>query len=108
MVGTKCPGWGLGWKKPEDVVEYKECPNCGYDIEFFLDDKSRKCPECSTVVIKNDEQFLKDYGCADWCYAAEDCLGTKLYSRIKEAKKRIKEGHLENLVHNLPEKENMK
>ncbi len=86
MVLKKCPGQDLSRKKIEEVVCNLPCPFCGEEVEFFFDDKTRKCPSCSTKVSKSDIQLLKDFGCADWCNAAENCLGSDLYIKLKQAK----------------------
>ena len=66
----KCPGQnGASWK-PEDVFEI-ECSGCGTQVEFFRDDAWRECPQCGQMV-KNPRVNL---GCAQWCGAAEQCLG---------------------------------
>jgi len=30
----------------------------------------------------------KDFGCANWCDSAEDCLSPAAYAKIKKSKKR--------------------
>jgi len=87
MVFKKCPGQDLSQKKIEDVVCNLPCPFCGTDVEFFFDDRARKCPSCGTLVSKGDIQILKDFGCADWCDAAEKCIGAELYQKLHAAKK---------------------
>ena len=91
MIFKKCPGQDLRQKKIEDVVCNLPCPVCGDDVEFFFDDKSRTCPNCKTKIEKRDEALLKDFGCASWCQAAEECLGDELYKRLKSAKKECDE-----------------
>ncbi len=88
MVYKKCPGQDLSRKKPDEVVYNLPCPSCRAEVEFFYDDKVRLCPECGSQVRKSDPQLLKDFGCADWCEAAEKCIGETLYLKLKEAKKR--------------------
>jgi hypothetical protein len=56
-------------------------------VEFFFDDKIRICPQCKNKVAKSDIQLLKDFGCADWCEAAEKCIGKDLYAELQKAKK---------------------
>jgi endogenous inhibitor of DNA gyrase (YacG/DUF329 family) len=90
MVFKKCPGQDLNRKRMDEVVCNLPCPSCGSDVEFFFDDKVRICPECGNKVAKSDIQLLRDFGCADWCEAAEKCIGTALYAKIKEAKKKKK------------------
>jgi endogenous inhibitor of DNA gyrase (YacG/DUF329 family) len=87
VVFKKCPGQDLSRKKLEDVVCNLPCPSCGSEVEFFFDDKIRICPQCGNKVSKNDIQLLRDFGCADWCVAAEKCIGKDLYATLKKAKK---------------------
>lgn len=86
MVFKKCPGQDLSRKRLEDIVCNLPCPQCGSEVEFFFDDKNRICPECGFKVSKSDVQLLRDFGCADWCEAAEKCVGSDLYARLKGAK----------------------
>ncbi len=72
----------------EEIVCNLLCPSCGSEVEFFFDDKNRICLKCGSTVSKSDIQLLKDFGCADWCEAAEKCIGSDIYSRLKNAKKR--------------------
>ncbi len=88
MVYKKCPGQDLSRKKMEEIVCNLPCPACGVDVEFFFDDKVRLCPRCGKKVSKSDVQLLKDFGCADWCEAAEKCIGPPLFARLKGAKKK--------------------
>jgi len=88
VVYKKCPGQDLGRKKIAEVVCNLPCPNCGVDVEFFFDDKIRICYQCGHKVSKSDVQLLKDFGCADWCEAAEKCIGNDLYLKLKKVKKR--------------------
>ena len=87
MVLKKCPGQDLSRKKIEDIVCNLPCPFCRTEVEFFFDDKYRKCPSCGTKVSKSDIQLLRDFGCADWCAAAEKCLGAELHKKLKQVKK---------------------
>ena len=88
MVLKKCPGQDLSRKKLEEIVCNLPCPSCGAEVEFFFDDRVRLCPTCGNKVRKGDPQLLKDFGCADWCQAAEECIGPTLYARLKAAKKK--------------------
>ncbi len=88
MVFKKCPGQDLSRKKIEEVVCNLPCPACHSEVEFFFDDRVRICPSCGAKVRKSDPQVLKDFGCADWCEAAEKCIGTDLYSTLKQVKKK--------------------
>lgn len=88
MAYKKCPGQDLSRKKLEEIACNLPCPSCGSEVEFFFDDKIRMCPRCGNKVSKSDVRLLEDFGCAHWCGAAEKCIGTTLYRKIKEAKKR--------------------
>ncbi len=90
MVFKKCPGQDISRKKIGDVVCNLPCPSCHAEVEFFFDDRVRICPSCGSKVRKDDTQVLRDFGCADWCQAAEKCLGTELYLTLRKAKKKAK------------------
>ena len=70
MSKIVCPGQDTRFWKKTDVFDV-ECAACGYAIEFFRDDGSRRCPECG-VRVTNPQLSL---GCAQWCQHAEKCLG---------------------------------
>jgi hypothetical protein len=47
------------------------CPECGAAVEFFKDEPGGRCSKC-------DHRFRNpgvDFGCAQWCSLAEQCLG---------------------------------
>jgi len=87
MVFKKCPGQDLSRKKIEDVVCNLPCPSCNAEVEFFFDDRVHKYRSCGAKVRKDDTRVLKDFGCAEWSQAAENCLGTELYLALRGAKK---------------------
>ena len=84
MVFKKCPGQDLSRKKIEDVVSDILCQRCGKAVEFFFDDFSRICPNCGAPVFKSEEERAKDFKCALWCEAAEDCLGPDLPWKLEK------------------------
>jgi len=66
----KCPGQDSRYWKPGAIFE-AECPECGASVEFFKDDRSRRCKKCGY-------RFLNpgmDFGCASYCKYAEQCIG---------------------------------
>jgi hypothetical protein len=64
----KCPGQDSRFWKPEDVCEC-ECPSCGGKVEFFKDDRKRKCPHCGSWCANP----RLDLGCLEWCKFADKC-----------------------------------
>lgn len=47
------------------------CPECGADVEFFKDESTGRCGACGHR-FRNPGM---DFGCAQWCALAEECLG---------------------------------
>ncbi len=76
----KCPGQDMRYWKPGDIFDIS-CPQCGKRIEFFKDDVRRRCKSCGTQVTNPKI----DFGCAEWCAYAEQCVG-KLPVELKEQK----------------------
>ncbi len=70
MSKIVCPGQDTRFWDKGDIFDV-ECAHCGYAIEFFRDDGSRRCPRCGRRVA-NPRLSL---GCAQWCEHAEKCLG---------------------------------
>lgn len=68
MADTICPGQNTLFWKPEDIFE-TPCPVCGYSVEFFKDDVSRKCGNCG---YRFPNPRL-DMGCLEWCPYADKC-----------------------------------
>jgi len=66
----KCPGQDTKYWKPGAIFDAK-CPECGHNVEFFKDDTTRKCPNCSHRFINPK----MDFGCASYCQFAEQCIG---------------------------------
>ncbi|PKQ16094.1 MAG: phosphohydrolase [Actinobacteria bacterium HGW-Actinobacteria-7] len=44
------------------------CPECGYSVEFFSDEKARRCPGCGFRVSR-----ATSGGCDQWCGSADQC-----------------------------------
>ncbi len=66
----RCPGQDRRYWT-EDAVFEVPCPECGKPVEFFKDESSGRCRNC-------DHRFRNpgiDFGCAQWCAMAEQCLG---------------------------------
>ena len=66
----KCPGQDMRYWKPGDIFN-TECPKCGRRVEFFRDEVRRKC-RCGHEMVNPK----LDFGCAQWCQYAEQCVGT--------------------------------
>jgi hypothetical protein len=61
------------------------CPECGRIVEFFTDEPKRRC-RCGRLLLR--ESLPK---CAEWCPAAELCLGEAIDIRqLKQRLERIK------------------
>lgn len=61
---SRCPGQDARSLTTEDLP----CPKCSYDVEFFSDETTRKCPRCGYRVLR-----ASNGNCADWCPAAATC-----------------------------------
>jgi HD superfamily phosphodiesterase len=66
----KCPGQDTRYWKPGAIFQAK-CPNCGYDVEFFKDESTRRCKNCGNKLVNP----RMDFGCAAYCEFTEQCLG---------------------------------
>ena len=76
----KCPGQDMRFWKPGDIFDTL-CPKCGRRIEFFKDEVRRKC-RCGHEIVNPK----LDFGCAQWCPYAEQCVGT-VPEEVKERQK---------------------
>jgi hypothetical protein len=66
----KCPGQDRRYWTGNAVNEVP-CPKCGHSVEIFKDENSGRCTHCG-------HRFLNpgtDFGCAQWCSLATECLG---------------------------------
>lgn len=66
----KCPGQDPRCWSGNMATEVP-CPECGSLVEFFKDEGSGRCRRCG-------HRFLNpgvDFGCAQWCSVAEQCIG---------------------------------
>lgn len=66
----KCPGQDTQYWTENAIFE-AACPQCGAAVEFFKDDTTRRCRQCSHRFINPK----MDFGCAAYCSYAEQCLG---------------------------------
>jgi HD superfamily phosphodiesterase len=76
----KCPGQDLRFWKPGDIFD-TQCPKCGGRVEFFKDEVRRKC-RCGHEIVNPK----LDFGCAQWCPYAEQCIGA-VPGDVKEKQK---------------------
>jgi len=76
----KCPGQDLRFWKPGDIFD-TQCPKCGGRVEFFKDEVRRKC-RCGHEIVNPK----LDFGCAQWCPYAEQCIG-EVPEDVKEKQK---------------------
>jgi Fe-S-cluster-containing dehydrogenase component len=79
---TRCPGTDPRWVRPE----YRRCTECGYRLEFFSDELTRRCPQCGSKQTKEAEP-----SCVVWCPSAEACIGDP--EKVRE----IREAALRNV-----------
>lgn len=70
MAKIVCPGQDTSFWDKGDIFDVT-CSRCGYSVEFFRDDATRRCPRCGQK-LENPRLTL---GCAQWCQYAEKCLG---------------------------------
>jgi hypothetical protein len=70
MDRPRCPGQDQRSWRPEDIV-FVRCPGCGQELELWKDEPMLPCRGCGQEV-RNPSL---DLGCAEWCAAADRCLG---------------------------------
>jgi HD superfamily phosphodiesterase len=76
----KCPGQDMRFWKPGDIFD-TQCPKCGRRVEFFKDEVRRRC-RCGHEIVNP----RLDFGCAQWCPYAEQCIGA-VPEEVKERQK---------------------
>ncbi len=76
----KCPG-RLTPRNLDSVIV--PCPDCGRLVEFFTDEPKRRC-RCGKLLLR--ESLPR---CAEWCPAADRCLGEAI--DLRELEKRLAE-----------------
>jgi len=79
MATVKCPGQDSQFWKPEDVHD-TTCPRCQRKVEVWKDDVWRTCPHCGQRFVNPE----LDLACAEWCPAAEKCLGSEFMKKVRE------------------------
>lgn len=77
-----CPG-AKQFRRPEP--EYINCFFCGEEVEIWTDEFQTKCPKCKKTVIRKQGQ-----SCLDWCKAAKECVGDKIYDKYLKSKSKDK------------------
>ena len=87
----KCPGQDMRYWKPGDIFNAK-CPTCGGTVEFFKDEVRRKC-KCGHVMTNPK----LDFGCAEWCPYAEQCIGA-VPEEVKTKQKMERENSLRERI----------
>ena len=106
-IGGGCPGQNTAFLK-DFKTSIVPCPKCGYEVEFFVDERKVKCPKCHNSIFKVNPQVIKyedgklafsgtDKSCLDWCGG---CLNKKDYQDIEENNQRIeaKKSDLDKLI----------
>jgi hypothetical protein len=74
-----CPGQNTQFWGAEDIFDVP-CPGCSQTVEFFKDDAQRRCKKCGKLIFNP----RMDFGCANWCPMAKECLGQEKYDSLKE------------------------
>ncbi|MCK4967362.1 hypothetical protein KAS50_10025, partial [bacterium] len=57
------------------TIEFKDCPECGEEVEIFSDELKVKC-ECGFEIYNNIQS------CIQWCRYAKQCVGEEMYNRL--------------------------
>ena len=66
----KCPGQDRSnWTG--DPVREVLCPECAAAVEIFRDEVAGRCLRCGHKFLA----LQADFGCAQWCSVAKECLG---------------------------------
>ncbi|MCP3924140.1 MAG: hypothetical protein GY714_16290 [Desulfobacterales bacterium] len=81
-AGNNTYDWGF------DSIFEIECPKCGYLVEFFQDEITRRCSKCNDLVKNN----RGSYGCSQFC-SSNSLHRRNLCPKFKRSKSRFI-GHL--------------
>ena len=80
MRGYRCPGQ---FERNLQAELYR-CPGCGCEVEIFSDELRQRCPRCGREVYGK-----RIPSCIDWCKAAEECLGSEVWSQSKKRGEKV-------------------
>ena len=70
MGRMRCPGQDPRYWKPGDIYQVP-CAHCGRPIEFFKDDRRRRCSHCRKYTVNPKH----DLSCSAWCKFGAECVG---------------------------------
>ena len=73
---NRCPG-AAHLRTP--TIEFKNCPECGYEVEIFSDEVKVIC-KCGFEIYNNIQS------CIQWCRYAKQCVGKEMYNKLKKNK----------------------
>ncbi len=73
---SKCPGQD----SRKLTASIHNCPQCGKGVEMFSDEMNIRCPNCKTLVEKENVP-----NCIEWCKEAKRCLGPERWEKVMEA-----------------------
>lgn len=73
---SKCPGQD----SRKLTASIHNCPQCGKGVEMFSDEMKIRCPNCKTMVEKENVPT-----CIEWCKEAKRCLGPERWEKVIEA-----------------------
>jgi HD superfamily phosphodiesterase len=69
--------------------EMFDCPKCGSEVEIWTDELKGTCSNCSTVVLR-----YQDQSCLEWCKLAVNCVGEKAYNNFMQNRTQTIRGKL--------------
>ncbi len=104
----RCPGQSLAFINPKNAVYYINCPSCDTEIEFWFDDKKRKCYSCKEIIQPPVDILMRHHSCSSHCASALDCLGEENYVQMVLSETRTKidaKNELEKILSFIPDKQ---